>query len=310
MKQPSKTVVFFGSGPIAAQSLELLLKHTPIEAVITKPQPRRNTPAPVLAIAKQHNLPVRTPHNKQSLSTLFKQTSFSSKIGLVIDYGIIISKDVIDSFPLRIANSHFSLLPQWRGPDPLSFTILSGQSETGVSLMLIDEKMDEGPLLAQAPYTVPDHVYRPALAADLITISDSLIEHILPAYVEGSIDPMPQEIATIASSAVPSYAHIIKKSDGGIDWSKPAERIEREIRAFIEWPKSYTKIADINVVITAAEIVDQSGEPGEITTPGKNELIIYCSKKALKIIRLKPAGKREMPASAFLAGYNVPASNN
>lgn len=305
MKQPSKTVVFFGSGQVAAKSLELLLNHTSVEAIITKPQPRRNTTAPVIAIAEQHNIPLCTPHDKRSLSALFEQTSFSSTAGLVIDYGIIIGKDVIESFPLGIANSHFSLLPQWRGPDPLSFTILSGQTETGVSLMLINKKMDEGPLIAQAPYTIPEKIYRPSLADELISISDSLIKHILPTYMNGGIDPIPQEIATIASSAIPSYAHIIKKSDGVIDWNKPAERIEREIRAFIEWPKSYTKIADMDVVITAADVVNQSGNPGEISNQKKGELIIYCSKKALNILRLKPAGKKEMSAKAFLTGYNI-----
>lgn len=305
MKQPPKTVVFFGSGPIAAKSLELLLDHTSVEAIITKPQPRRNTLAPVIAIAEQHNIPLYTPHDKRSLSTVFEQASFSSTAGLVIDYGVIIGKDVIETFPLGIANSHFSLLPQWRGPDPLSFTILSGQTETGVSLMLINEKMDEGPLIAQAPYTIPEKIYRPNLADELISISDSLIKHMLPTYMNGGIDPIPQEIATIASSAIPSYAHIIKKSDGVIDWDKPAERIEREIRAFIDWPKSYTKIAGIDVVITAADVVNQSGNPGEISNQKKSELIIYCSKKALKISRLKPAGKKEMPANAFLAGYNI-----
>lgn len=305
MKQQSKTVVFFGSGPIAAQSLELLLEHTSIEAIITKPQPRRNTVAPVIAIAKQHNIPMHTPYDKRSLDALLEQVSFSSKIGLVIDYGIIISKNVIESFPLGIANSHFSLLPQWRGPDPLTFAILSGQAETGVSLMLINEKMDEGPLIAQSPYIVPAKTYRPDLARELVLLSDGLVKHILPAYIDGGIDPIPQEIATIASSAIPSYARIIKKSDGAIDWEKPAERIEREIRAFIEWPKSYTKIADVDVVITAANVVNQSGKPGDINTQNKDELIIYCGKKALKILRLKPAGKKEMPAKAFLTGYSI-----
>lgn len=305
MKQQSKTVVFFGSGPVAARSLKLLLEHTPIEAVITRPQPRRNTPAPVLKIAEEHQLKTHTPHDKKSLSELFQREEFTSQAGLVIDYGIIIAKDVIESFPLGILNSHFSLLPQWRGPDPLSFVILSGQTETGVSLMLINEKMDEGPLLAQSAFSVPSGVYRPELARELIEISDSLIEHMLPEYLAGGVEAIPQEVATIALSLTPSYSHIIKKADGVIDWNKPAERIEREIRAFIEWPKSRTKIGNTDVVITAAETIDASGNPGEYDEQNKGELIIYCGKKALNLLRLKPAGKKEMPITAFLAGYSI-----
>lgn len=305
MKQQSKTVVFFGSGPIAARSLELLLEHTLVEAVVTKPQPRRNTPAPVLRIATKYQLKTYTPHDKKSLSELFQRENFTSQAGLVIDYGIIIARDVIKSFPLGILNSHFSLLPQWRGPDPLSFAILSGQAKTGVSLMLINEKMDEGPLLAQSAFPMPSVIYRPELAHELIQISDSLIEHMLPEYLAGSLAAMPQEVVTIAPSLTPSYSHVIKKADGIIDWNKPAEIIEREIRAFIDWPKSRTTIGNTDVVITAAEIIDISGNPGDYHKKNKIELIIYCSKKALKLLRLKPAGKKEMPIKAFLAGYSI-----
>lgn len=306
MKKMSETIVFFGSGPVAAQSLEQLAEVVPIEAIVTKPkQAHHRGDAPILAFAQRHEIPVHTPVSSAALTELFRREAFSSRAGLVIDYGVIISGAVIEAFPLGIVNSHFSLLPQLRGPDPIRFAILAGQTKTGVSLMRIDEKMDEGPLLAQAEYELPPRITYTELRDDLIELSNEVIAHILPEFFDETIAAMPQTVATIADSATPSYSKIIKKADGIIDWHKPAEQIEREIRAFQLWPKSRTTIASKDVVITAAEVSDESGEPGHAVKKNNAELIIYCGKKSLKINKLKPAGKPEMSAAGFLAGHKI-----
>ncbi len=306
MKKTSETIVFFGSGPVAAESLDLLLEHTSVEAVITKPKPAHHRgSSPVLDIAKKHDLPVHTIANKKELTTLFQSVNFSSKAGLVIDYGIIIEKPVIDYFPLGIVNSHFSLLPQWRGADPITFSILSGQAETGVSLMTINEALDEGPLIGQATFKVPEKITRPELAKELIQLSDAMIKELLDKYLSGNIDPMPQEVGSIAPTTIPSYTRMLKKDDGLMDFNKPAEQLEREVRAYIEWPKSRTTLASKDVVITNTDVINNSGKAGKAIKTEHNELIIYCSKKALRILQLKPAGKKEMSAEAFLAGHNL-----
>lgn len=311
MKQPSKTVVFFGSGPVAARSLELLLAHTPIEAVITKPRPAHHGGSvPVLEVAKKHNLRVHTPKNKRELSELFTKKPVTSTLGVVIDYGIIINQDVIDYFPLGIINSHFSLLPQWRGADPISFAILSGQKQTGVSLMLIDEGMDTGKLLAQVAYTIPENCTTPQLTEDLTKLSDETLQKIIPLWMEGKIFPADQEEVSIAASRTPTYSRKLSKEDGIIDWNKPAGQIEHEIRAFIEWPKSRTKFGEIDVVILSAAVDKQQvNKPGTIHVIDKR-LLVTCGKNSLEILQLKPAGKNEMSAEAFLAGYkkHIPTS--
>lgn len=300
-----ETLVFFGSGPVAAKSLELLAENFQIEAIITKPQPAHHKePFPVLQVAEKLGLKIFTPTGKQALSDLFATKPVASKLGVVIDYGFIINQDVIDYFSLGIVNSHFSLLPEWRGADPITFSVLSGQKQTGVSLMLIVEKMDEGPLLAQAPYDLPPAITTPALTDDLIDVSNQCLKEILPLYFTGKTQPAPQEAVTIAASTIPTYSRKLTKQDGIIDWHKPAEQLEREIRAFLEWPKSRTTLGGKDLVITAAEVVDISGEPGDLLVDGKN-LLIYCGAKALSIKKLIPAGKKEMPVEAFLAGYRA-----
>jgi methionyl-tRNA formyltransferase len=305
MKKTSKTVVFFGSGPVAAQSLRLLLEDFTIEAVITKPKPEhhRGEP-PVLSICRRFNLAAYTPASKKELSSLFAQTTLLSQIGLVIDYGIIIGRDVIDAFPLGIVNSHFSLLPEWRGADPISFAILSGQKQTGISLMLIDEKMDEGPLIAQATYDISPTETTPELTENLIELSHKTLQEILPLYIEGSIESAPQSQINIANKTTPTYSRKLDKTDGTISWSKPAEVLEHEIRAYLDWPKSRTSIANKDVIITSARVIKIQGKPGTFVVQDK-KIIAYCDKDALEIITLKPAGKKEMTSESFIAGHHI-----
>ncbi|CAN5346459.1 methionyl-tRNA formyltransferase [soil metagenome] len=301
------SLVYFGSGPLAAKSLAFLHENFTVEAVITKPRPPHHKgPVPVMEFCQAHGLRCITPANKLELSKVFTSTSFDSKLGVVIDYGIIIGRDVIESFPLGIVNSHFSLLPQWRGADPITFSLLSKQSLAGVSLMLINEKMDEGPLLAQAKLEITPSTNAITITEDLTELSNALLGEILPLYVNQEILPVPQS-SSIGPSKVPSYSRKLTKQDGILDWNKPADQLEREIRAYLEWPKSRTSLQDIDVIVTAAHVAPAattSNYPGHIDLSKKTgTLLISCSDGSLSIDRLKPAGKNEMTVAEFIRGY-------
>lgn len=305
MKKMSATIVFFGSGPVAAQSLELLAQSFTIESVITKPRPSHHRgPVPVLEVAQRLNLPTIEVAGKDHLSNRIAETKFKSNVAVLIDFGIIVGQDVIDAFPLGIVNSHFSLLPEWRGADPISFAILSGQKVTGVSLMLLVQKMDEGPLLAQGDYDIELDETTPSLTENLIQLSYTMLCEVLPAYIAGSIQPLPQEVAAAESpnSLRVSYSHKLTKEDGVLDWRKPAEVLEREVRAFHGWPKSRTELAGQQVVITKAHIEVSESQPGQLIF-GAKSLAIGTRHNALAIDALIPAGKKEMPIAAYLAGY-------
>jgi methionyl-tRNA formyltransferase len=297
MTKKSETIVFFGSGPVAAESLRLLAQDFTIEAVITKPRAEHHKgPVPVLDIAAGLNLPVHTVSNRKELDTLFETKPVSSRIAVLIDFGIIVSQQVIDFFPLGILNSHFSLLPEWRGADPITFSILSGQKTSGVSLMLLTAGMDEGPILAYTTRDLNSEITTPVLTDLLIEDSYHQLVAILPMYIHGDITALPQD-ATDAT-----YSRKLTKADSILDWNKSADTLEREIRAFIEWPKSKAKLGDIDIVITKAHVMYESGAPGTIGIRDKL-LFVYCGQNALAIERLKPAGKKEMTGEAFLAGY-------
>jgi methionyl-tRNA formyltransferase len=295
----SKTIIFFGSGPVAAESLRLLNKDFEIEAVITKPKPiHHKYPFPVLSLSQELGLPTLTTNNRQDLSNLFKEHEFKSETGVIIDHGIIISHDVIEHFSFGIINSHFSLLPSWRGADPISFSILNGDSETGVSLMVIVDKLDEGDLLSQRAIPIHATTTGPSLTSELINLSHTLLAETLPLYWSGEITSYPQPDKT------PTYSHKLSKSDGMVDWHKPAIHIEREIRAYLGWPRSRTQLGGIDIIITAAHVTTGVGEVGSLFTENK-QLGVYCGNDILIIDTLIPAGKKEMSAQSFLNGYKL-----
>ncbi len=297
------SVVFFGSGPVASKSLELLARNFDIEAVVTKPKPDHHKEAfPVLDSAKKLNLPVYTVSNKADLSHLIAQKPFSSNLGILIDFGIIVAQDVIDYFPLGIINSHFSVLPEWRGADPITFSILSGQKSTGVSLMLLVEKMDEGPLLSFGEFELPPDITTPQLTEHLINFSNQMLINEIPRYITGA-QPSPQSI----TGRKASYSRKLTKQDGVIDWNKPADQIEREVRAFAGWPKSKAKIAGKDIIITEAQAIPNihsNEKPGNVLVESKSSSIaVATADGSLLIKRLKPAGKKEMTSREFLAGH-------
>jgi len=300
MKKISEPIVFFGSGPVAAKSLRLLAQDFSIEAVVTKPRAAHHRgEVPVLSVAEELGLPVETAENKLQLDELVSKRLFKSRVGVLIDFGIIVSQKVIDYFPLGIVNSHFSILPQWRGADPITFAVLSGQKQTGVSLMLLVEAMDEGPLLAYGVHDLSPTVTTPDLTEYLIGLSYTLIKDIVPKYMRGEIDKTSDQTIT---GREPSYSRKLSKQDGMIDWSKPADVLEREVRAYLEWPKSRASLAGLEIIVTESHVIDLSGKPGSRTVSDKKP-VVYCSSQALVIDRLKPAGKKEMTGESFLAGY-------
>lgn len=299
MKTTSEPIVFFGSGPVAAESLRLLAEDFEIEAVITKPRPaHHHGPVPVLELARELGLKTYTAENRKTLNALFEELRLESRLGILIDFGIIISQAIINYFPLGIINSHFSILPEWRGADPITFSVLSGQESTGVSLMLLVEAMDEGQLLSYGEYELPADITTPRLTHDLIYLSNGLLEGVIPAYLAGDIKLAPQSV----TGREVSYSRKLTKEDGMIDWRKPANHLEREIRAYIEWPKSRAQLATVEAIVTQAHVVDASGTPGKTTIIDKQP-VVYCGEQALALDRLKPAGKQEMTGQAFLAGY-------
>lgn len=290
MKNESKKIVFFGSGPVAAASLEFLAKHFSIEGIITKSVPAHHKGlAPVEELTKKLHIPVYFASTKLELDELIDNHQFNSRLGVLVDYGVIISQKTIDSFELGIVNSHFSLLPEWRGADPITFSILSGQEKTGVSLMLIEPTLDTGKLLTRKSLKVSSNETTPSLTNRLVALSNLLLNQYVPEYMDGLNKPKDQPHPDRAT-----YSRKLTKNDGIIDWKKPAIQIEREIRAFQGWPRSRSTIDGKDIIITKAHV----------STSKANKLDILCGdNNYLSIDELLAPSGRTMNAKAYINGY-------
>lgn len=220
-----------------------------------------------------------------------------AQLAVLAAYGRIIPQSVLDQFPLGIINVHPSLLPLYRGPTPIEQTILDGASKTGVSIMRLTAGMDEGPIYKQKSLQISGKESKLELTMTLHQLGAELISEVLTDIATGSLSPRQQPHPDRAT-----YSHKITKENGVLDFTKSATRLEREVRAYAQWPKSRTQIAGIDVIVTSACIADLHGEAGKIEIKDK-ALVIYCAEGALQIDKLKPAGKAEMTALAFLAGY-------
>ncbi len=283
-------LVFFGSGPVAAATLRFLDEHFEIEAVITKPrQPHHRGEVPVLDFLATKDIPHYTASNSSEVSVLLAEKPFKSPLGVVVDFGIILSEEVNKAFPKGLLNSHFSLLPQWRGADPISFAILSGQAETGVSLMLIVEKLDEGPLLSQEKVFIGPDITTPELTKQLTELSNKLLLRDIPKYLEAKLQPYPQP------AGVPTYSRKLSKNDGVIDWQKPARQLEREVRAYQGWPKSRSNLFGHDVIITKARLANNQTD---------GELVMSAKPGWLEIQELIAPSGRTMSGADFLRGYH------
>ena len=300
------SIIFFGMGPVSLKSLEKLSSSFLIEAIITKPNTSRGkTPGKsVSSWAEKNKVPFYQPDSSAAIYELFENKGFVSKVGVVIDYGLIIPEKVINSFPKGIINSHFSLLPKLRGADPITFALLSGQSSTGVSLMKIQPGLDTGDILASQEVPIAANETNESLTKKLIATSSELLISTLPSYISGKNSTLTEQDERQAT-----YSRKLSKSDGQLSWSKSAFTLEREIRAFKPWPGSFTMIDGERVVIDEAhaEKVDKTTDGiGKMLISQDKNLVVRCGDDTILVIeRLKPAGKSLMEAKAFLAGRQL-----
>jgi len=305
MKKISKTVVFFGNERLAtgvtteATVLRRLIKNGyKVAAVIVNQdeyKSRKIRQLEVETVAQQAKIKLLTPHK---LSEIIEELQgLDAQIGILVAYGKIIPGSVIDIFPSGIINIHPSLLPHGRGPTPIEQAILDGAKETGVSIMQLAQDMDAGPIYGQAKLKLSGYESKQQLADSLLKMGNDLLINYLPEIISGIKTPIPQD------NKLATYNDLIDRSQSKIDWHKPALQIEREIRAYKNWPKSWTKLKGHQLIIIEASILkDVKLPPGELKLVDDSRLFVGCSGGALEIKRIQPLNKGEASVKSYLAG--------
>ena len=309
MKKTSQKILFFGNerlatgvGSTAPTFRALLASGYEIAALIssyTQARSRRNREPEIHEVARQHNIPIISPKRMSDIHDDIKK--MDAVIGVLVAFGKIVPQSTIDLFPRGIINLHPSLLPEHRGSTPIESVILRGENKTGVSIMRLEAKMDAGPIYGQKTVQLKGSETKQHLADRLLQLGSEMIIEVLPDILSGKLEPKIQD------ESASSYDQPIQKQDGVIDWTNSAEAIERQIRAFHEWPQSKAVLNGLEVIITKGHAIDKQPKdqlPGSITLATEAPYITIATGTGLiSIESLKPLGKNIMPAQAFLAGY-------
>lgn len=302
------TIIFAGSGDFGKTVLTVLCNNFNVVRVITQPARKAGKTGklqetPVATLATSFHLSVTTPNTNEQLLTDF--TSIKADIVIVADYGKIIPQIVLDSLPAGIINIHPSLLPKYRGPSPLQSTILNGDKETGVTIMLMDSKMDHGPMLAQEKIVLSGQETTPQLSEILAMRGALLLSQISPAILNGLQESINQDHSTAI------YCKLIKKEHGLISSADSIVSVERKFRALQPWPGIYLRQV-VNGRELQIKIIEVGQSVPSVDKSGPNILIIHNSKLylrlkdgCLEVLSLQPEGKRSMNSDEFIRGYKL-----
>ena len=303
-------IVFMGTPDFSVEPLNALVKagHN-VSLVLTREDKKRNrgelSPTPVKELATKLNIPVLTPTKMRDKALLERLKSEKADFFVVVAYGKILPKEVLDIPRLGCINIHASLLPEYRGAAPIQWCILDGKEKTGITTMLMDEGLDTGDILKQYEINIAKKETGGSLFDRLAVLGGEAIVDTIDKFEE--ITPIRQGEATT------DYAKMISKSMGEIDFNKSATEIERLIRGMNPWPSAYTKYQGKVLKIWEADIADDISELPNINLSenfGKiysfnGKIFIVCNQSILEIISLQLEGKKRMSAKDFLLGREI-----
>ncbi|MBK19139.1 MAG: methionyl-tRNA formyltransferase [Rhodospirillaceae bacterium] len=297
-------LVFMGTPEIAVPALAALIgeEHEVVCVYSQPPRPagrgHRVTASAVHTFADENGIDVRTPENFKSQASVTEFAALDADIAVVMAYGLILPQPILTAPRLGCVNIHASLLPRWRGAAPIQRAIMAGDTETGVTIMQMDEGLDTGEILLQEKISIDQQTNAQILHDQLAELGASTITRALTSLSEGSVQP----IAQPDEGAV--YAKKIGRSDGHIDWSKPAVEIERTVRALNPWPGTWFNHQGERIRILAADIHNGHGIPGTVLD---DNAAIACGDGAIRPRVMQRPGKAATETESFLRGYDLPA---
>ena len=293
-------IVFMGTPDFAVKALEALAARHEVVCVYTRePQEagrgKKLTKSPVHEFAEAHGILVRTPKTLRSAEAQAELKALQADISVVAAYGLILPQAVIEAFPLGCINIHGSLLPRWRGAAPIQRAIEAGDNESGITIMKVVEKLDAGDMLLKGSVPITAAPTGATLLDAMAGLGAELIVKALDNWQNLHAEPQDERLVT--------YAAKIDKAESRLDFSMPAEVLERKIRAFNPYPAVYFEYGGERYKILRAKVVDESGEAGAILD-GAGRLVIACGDKALEVTEIQRQGKKKMPTEELLRGMN------
>ena len=312
-------IIYMGTPHFAVPALKVLIEHKApgtllpdgyeIVTVITRPDKpagrgRELIFSPVKQAALAHNIPVWQPGSLKKTENSEALAAYRADLYIVAAFGQILPQKVLDQPRYGTLNIHASLLPRYRGADPIAEAILHDDHETGVSIMLLDAGIDTGPILLKRHIPIAEDETTASLTPKLAELGAQALLEALPLWIVGKITPEPQD----AQKA--SHTRMLRKEDGAIRWDLPADVLARQIRAYTPWPSSYThwrgKLLKIVTAHASTQSSDPSIPPGTVSLredEGHSALAVTTGAGLLIIKQLQLEGKRAMSAEEFVRGY-------
>ena len=305
-------IAFFGTPDYAIPVLEAMFSsgHM-VVGVYTRPDRRAGrgrhvTPPPVKLFAEEHDLPVFQPVNLGGEAVVEELKTLAPEAIVVAAYGRILPPLVLNIPPRGVLNIHPSLLPKYRGPSPVATAILDGELRTGVSLMILDEGMDTGDVLAQLETELLPEETAGELTARLFSLGAELLRNTLPNWLTGVLQPVPQE----GNKA--TVTRLLTKEDGEMDWPRSAVQLERQVRAFNPWPGCYTywnrKLVKVLKAVAIDDGAPVEGPPGLVISRGGNAEVstgVVTGQGILELKRVQLEGGRPQTIQEFIRGHGT-----
>jgi len=300
-------IIFFGTPQFAVETLQALNNTADIEikGIVTQPdkivgRKKTLTPPPVKSYGIKNQIPVHQPKNNQELDSILNKYKEEIDFYVVLAFGMIIKKSILQKPSHHCLNIHTSILPKYRGASPIQSALLNGDTTTGISIMKMDEKMDTGEIFHIEKLAIDPLDDAVSLSKKLSTLSANITPTILRKILNKEIEAIPQD------ENQASYCKKISKEDGLIDWNHDANRIHNQIRAYTGWPESYTTLngRKIKIIQARTKLSNHDNK-----TPGSVEIIdgqleIICGRNSLIPTKVQPEGKNVMDLKSFLNGYS------
>jgi len=297
-------IVFMGTPDFAVASLQACLEVGEVVAVVTQPDKPKGrgkelAMPPVKQLALERGVPVFQPTKLRNTDFAEQLRALSPDVCVVTAYGKILPKDVLEAPRRGCVNVHASLLPRWRGAAPIQWSIAEGDPETGVCLMQMDEGLDTGAVISCERTQIGPEDTSQTLHDRLSRMGGDILRRDLRRYVDGELTatPQPSEGAT--------YASMIKKEDGRLDFGRPAVELERRVRAFTPWPGAFTFLGGALFKVHQVRAGEGRGAPGTVLAASAEGIEVACAEGSLWLLEVQPEGRRRMTASEFLAGRRL-----
>ena len=300
-------IVFMGTPDFAVGALEALIEagHE-VLAVVTQPDKPKGRgkemqQTPVKECALKHNIEVFQPVKIKTPEAVEVLKGYGADLFVVAAFGQILSKEILDMPKYGCVNIHASLLPKYRGAAPIQWAILDGEKETGVTIMQMNEGLDTGDMLTKVIVPIEDRDTGESLFDKLAEAGAKLLIETIPQIEAGTVTPQPQD------DSLSTYAKMIKKEMGLIDWKKEAVVLERLVRGMNSWPSAYTYFNGKTLKIWETEVEkgDSNMAPGTVVEVTKNSIKVQTGQDLLVLKQIQLEGKKRMDVAAFLLGYKV-----